>query len=454
MTISRRNFIAQAGALGAAGLVGNLSQWGIRAVSAQSLSDYKALVCVFLFGGNDSNNTVIPYDNYGSYSAVRTSASNINIPQDQLLQISPPSAGAKFGLHPNLGPLQTLFNDGKLAVIVNAGPLLAPLTKAQYQAGINRPLNLFSHSDQQNEWQGLIDGTAIRTGWGGRVGDKINVVNQGAVVPTIVSVAGGTLITQGINVGPFVLPASGGVLLAGTGTDPISQARINGVHQMLSSVSSNNIVNDAAAELSSAVTTGDAISPVLATTSPIITAAFNGLNTGIALQLKQIARVIEARSMFGAKRQFFFASLGGFDTHGDELNVQGGLLGQLAPALKAFYDATVQLGVADKIKSFTHSDFSRTFIANSTRGTDHAWGAHHFVIGGAVRGGDFYGTFPDLSVRGANDSGTNGAWLPTISVDQIGATLATWFGVSSTDLDYVFPNLSRFSTANLGFLNS
>ena len=446
--------MAQAGALGAAGLVGNLSQWGIRAVSAQSLSDYKALVCVFLFGGNDSNNTVIPYDNYGSYSAVRTSASNINIPQDQLLQISPPSAGAKFGLHPNLGPLQTLFNDGKLAVIVNAGPLLAPLTKAQYQAGTNRPLNLFSHSDQQNEWQGLIDGTAIRTGWGGRVGDKINVVNQGAVVPTIVSVAGGTLITQGINVGPFVLPASGGVLLSGTGTDPISQARINGVHQMLSAGSTNNIINDAAAELSSAVTTGDAISPVLATTSPIITAAFNGLNTGIALQLKQIARVIEARSMFGAKRQFFFASLGGFDTHGDELNVQGGLLAQLAPALKAFYDATVELGVADKITAFTHSDFSRTFIANSTRGTDHAWGAHHFVIGGAVRGGDFYGTFPDLSVRGANDSGTNGAWLPTIAVDQIGATLATWFGVSSTDLDYVFPNLSRFSTANLGFLNS
>jgi uncharacterized protein (DUF1501 family) len=454
MTISRRNFIAQAGALGAAGLVGNLGQWGIRAVSAQSLSDYKALVCVFLFGGNDSNNTVIPYDDYGSYSAVRTAASNINISKDQLLQVSPPSAGATFGLHPNLGPLQTLFNAGKLAVIVNAGPLLAPLTKAQYQAGINRPLNLFSHSDQQNEWQGLIDGTAIRTGWGGRVGDKINAVNQGAVVPTIVSVSSGSLITQGINVGPFVLPASGGVLLAGTGTDPISQARINGVHQMLGAGSINNIVSDAAGVLSSAVTTGDAISPVLATTSPIITAAFNGLNTGIALQLKQIARVIEAHSMFGAKRQFFFASLGGFDTHGDELNVQGGLLAQLAPALKAFYDATVELGVGDKVTSFTHSDFSRTFIANSTRGTDHAWGAHHFVIGGAVRGGDFYGTFPDLSVRGADDSGTNGAWLPTISVDQIGSTLATWFGVSSADLDYIFPNLSRFSTANLGFLNS
>ncbi|HWZ74774.1 MAG TPA: twin-arginine translocation signal domain-containing protein, partial [Casimicrobiaceae bacterium] len=170
MTISRRNFIAHAGALGAAGLVGNLSQWGIRAASAQSLGDYKALVCVFLFGGNDSNNTVIPYDDYGSYSAVRTTASNINIPKELLLQISPPRAGAKFGLHPNLGPLQTLFNAGKLAVIVNAGPLLAPLTKAQYQAGVDRPLNLFSHSDQQNEWQGLIDGMAIRTGWGGRVG--------------------------------------------------------------------------------------------------------------------------------------------------------------------------------------------------------------------------------------------------------------------------------------------
>jgi uncharacterized protein (DUF1501 family) len=448
----RRKFIRQSAALTAAGLVGNLSQWAVPAALAQASGDYKALVCVFLFGGNDSNNMVIPYDDYGSYSAVRTPASNINILKDALLQISPPSAGAKFGLHPNLGALQTLFNAGKLAVIVNAGPLLAPINKMQYQAGTDRPLNLFSHSDQQNAWQGLIDGTAIRTGWGGRVGDRIYPVNTGSTVPTIISVSSASLITQGQAISAFVLPSSGGVVLSGSGTDAISTARVDGVHQLLGASSTNYLIDDAASVLSSALTTGAAISPVLASTSQAITTAFSGLNTSIALQLKQIARVIEARAMFGVKRQFFFASLGGFDTHGDELNVQGGLLAQLGPALKAFYDATTALGVGNKVTTFTHSDFARTFIANSTKGTDHAWGAHHFVLGDAVRGGDFYGKFPDLAVRGGDDSGTNGAWIPTIAVDQIGATLSAWFGVTSADLSYVFPNLNRF-TPNLGFMN-
>jgi uncharacterized protein (DUF1501 family) len=451
MTTSRRAFIKQSSALTAAGLIGGLGQWGIRAASAQTVSDYKALVCVFLFGGNDSNNMVIPYDNYGSYSAVRTAASNINIPQAQLLQISPPSAGATYGLHPSLGPLQTLFNAGKLAVIVNAGPLLAPLSKADYQAGRNVPLNLFSHTDQQNAWQGLIDGTPIRTGWGGRMSDKIDPVNSGATIPTVISVSGASLITQGQSVSSFVLPASGGVLLSGTGTDPISKARIDGVNQLLNTRSGNNILDDAADVLQSALATGAAISPVLATTSATINTAFSGLTSGIALQLKQIARVIEARAMFGSKRQFFFASLGGFDTHGAELTTQAGLLAQLAPAMKAFYDATVALGVANNVTTFTHSDFARTFIANSTQGTDHAWGAHHFVLGGSVHGGDFYGKFPDLAVRGLEDSGTNGAWIPTISVDQIGATLATWLGVGAADLSYIFPNLSQFPVPNLGF---
>lgn len=453
MTTSRRSFITRTGALTASGLITALGRWGIEAASAQALDDYKALVCVFLFGGNDSNNTVIPYDNYASYSAVRTTASNINIPQDQLLQISPPRAGAKFGLHPNLGAAKTLFDAGKLAIIVNAGTLLAPLSKADYLAGRNRPLNLFSHSDQQNAWQGLIDGSAIRTGWGGRMADKINAINAAARVPMVISVSSAALITQGAAVTSFVLPPSGGVVLSGSGSDAISQARVNGVHSMLSAGSTNDIVDEAAAVLSSALTTADTISPVLGTTSATITTAFNGLATSIALQFKQIARIIEARAMFGTKRQFFFASLGGFDTHGDELNVQGGLLGQLAPALKAFYDATVALGVAEKVTTFTHSDFSRTFIGNSTKGTDHAWGSHQIVLGGSVHGGDFYGTFPDLTVRGPDDSGTNGAWIPTTSVDQVGATLAAWLGVNGSDLGYIFPNLGQFNTSNLGFLS-
>jgi len=451
MTTSRREFIKRSSALTAAGLVGSLGQWGIRAAAAQTPSDYKALVCIFLFGGNDSNNMVIPYDNYASYAAVRNAASNIAITQAQLLRISPPSAGATYGLHPSLGPLQTLFNTGKLGIVVNAGPLRAPINKADYLAGRNVPLNLFSHADQQNAWQGLIDGTAIRTGWGGRMGDKIDVTNVGATVPTIISVSGSSLITQGSNVSSFVLPASGGVLLSGSGTTGLNKTRVDGVNSMLAAASGNVLVDQAADVLASALFTGNTISPVLGSTSPAISAAFAGQTTGIALQLEQIARVIEARAMFGAKRQFFFASLGGFDTHGTELTTQAGLLGQLAPAMKSFYDATTTLGVANQVTTFTHSDFARTFIANSTQGTDHAWGAHHFVMGGSVRGGDFYGTFPDLAVRGADDSGTNGAWIPTISVDQIGATLASWLGVAGSDLGYIFPNIAQFPTSNLGF---
>jgi uncharacterized protein (DUF1501 family) len=452
MKTSRRGFIKQTGALTAAGLVGNLGQWGIRAASAQAPSDYKALVCIFLFGGNDSNNMVIPVDNYASYSNVRNAASNINILKDDLLKISPPSAGATYGLHPALGPLQTLFGMGKLGIIVNSGPLLAPISKTDYIARKNVPPNLFSHTDQQNAWQGLIDGTSVRTGWGGRMADTIDTLNGGATVPTIISVSGASLITQGTQVSSFVLPSSGGVLLSGSGTTGVNKTRTDGVHQMLATVSGNNIVDNAADVLASALFTGDTISPVLATTSATINTAFLGQTSSIALQLKQIARVIEARQMFGVKRQFFFASLGGFDTHGSETTTQATLLGQLAPAMKSFYDATDSLGIANQVTTFTHSDFARTFIANSTRGTDHAWGAHHFVMGGSVRGGDFYGKFPDLTVRGQDDSGTNGAWIPTTSVDQIGATLAAWLGVGSSDLNYVFPNLHNFDP-NLGFMS-
>jgi uncharacterized protein (DUF1501 family) len=190
--------------------------------------------------------------------------------------------------------------------------------------------------------------------------------------------------------------------------------------------------------------------------SPTITAAFTVggavLNTSIANQLKQVARLIEANAALGVKRQFFFVSLGGFDHHSNLLTGQSTLFNQLSPALAAFYNYTVGAGVASNVTTFTMSDFSRTFIGNGNLGTDHAWGAHHLVIGGAVKGGDFYGTFPDLTVKGLDDSGSNGAWLPTISVDQIGATLASWFGVAGVDLPYVFPNITRFATQNLGFV--
>lgn len=450
MNTSRRHFLGQTGALTASALAASLGRWGIESASAQAPTDYKALVCVFLFGGNDSNNMVIPYDDYGSYAAVRT---NVNIPQAQLLQISPPRAGATFGLHPSFAAIKPLFDTGKLAVICNSGPLLAPITLADYRAGNFRPSNLFSHNDQQSAWQGLLDGMAVRSGWGGRMSDRIDAVNAGATVPTVVSAAGSTLMTQGLSVGPFVIPQTGGVTLTGAGTDTLGRVRADGVRRLLGAPSGNSIVDKAANVLTTALTTADAINPILNATSPAIATAFTGLTTSIANQLKQVARLIEGRSVLGAKRQFFFVSLGGFDTHSNELFVQGNLLGQLAPALKAFYDATVALGVSEKVTAFTMSDFSRTFVFNSTFGTDHAWGAHHLVLGGAVRGGDFYGRFPTLAVRGPDDAGNNGAWIPTTAVDQIGATLATWLGVSSADLGYIFPNIGRFATADLGFIS-
>jgi uncharacterized protein (DUF1501 family) len=460
MDNSRRKFLRRSAALTGAGLVGNLSWLGAEVANAQSLSGYKALVCVFLYGGNDSNNTVVPITNYASYSLVRTAASNIQIPQAQLLPVTPksaPNAGQTFGLHPDLVELQPLYAQGKLAVICNAGTLLAPITKAQYQAGVSRPPNLFSHSDQQNQWQGIIRGVALKNGWGGRVSDKITAANAGAVVPTMISVSGASVFNFGQTTGPFVIPSAGGVSLSGTGTDAISMARIGGVQQLLTTSGSNQIVSGAAAVLQGALNSSSAANPILTAALPatIATAFTVGgtlLNTGIANQLKQVARLIEARAALGIKRQFFFVSLGGFDNHSNLVTGQSALFNQLSPALSAFYNYTVAAGVESSVTTFTLSDFSRTFIGNGNAGTDHAWGAHQFVIGGAVKGGDFYGTYPNLAVKGPEDSGSNGAWLPTTSVDQIGGTLASWFGVAGVDLPYVFPNLSRFATPNLGFV--
>ena len=460
MDNSRRTFLRRSAALTGAGLAGNLAWLGSECANAQSLSGYKALVCVFLYGGNDANNTVVPITNYGPYSLVRTVASNIQIPQAQLLPITPvsaPNAGQTFGLHPDLVELQPLYTQGNMAVICNAGTLVAPLTKTQYLAGTNRPPNLFSHSDQQNQWQGMIPGVALKNGWGGRVSDKLIAANAGAKIPTMISVSGASVFNFGQTTGPFVIPSSGGVSLSGTGTDAISMARIGGVQQLLAASGTNQLVGSAAAILQGALAASSAANPVLtATLSPTITTAFTvggaQLNTGIANQLKQVARLIEANAALGVKRQFFFVSLGGFDHHSNLLTGQSTLFNQLSPALAAFYNYTVAAGVANNVTTFTMSDFSRTFIGNGNAGTDHAWGAHHLVVGGAVKGGDFYGTFPTLAVKGPDDSGGNGAWLPTTSVDQIGATLASWFGVAGVDLPYVFPNITRFATSNLGFV--
>jgi uncharacterized protein (DUF1501 family) len=456
---ARRRFLAQCGALGTLAAVSTYDSFGlVNALAQSSGSDYKALVCVFLFGGNDSNNTVVPYDNadYAGYLAVRgaQSSGGIALDQSSLLQITPPSAGGKvYGLHPRLVELQALFNAGKMAVLTNAGPLLAPLTKAQYLANSAPiPMNLFSHADQQNQWQTGGTDSISRTGWGGRLADQIASLNPSTSTPLLMSVAGSTIYGVGNTTSPLALPTGGSFGLAGFNNSAAAQARLAAVNQILALDRGNTLVASAENINTVAINSSATINPIISVTPSAVQTAFSGLTTSIASQLQQVARLIAARSTLQQQRQIFFVSLGGFDTHNTELSVQDGLFAQLSPALNAFYNATVALGVSSQVTTFTHSDFARTYKPASGGGTDHAWGGHHFIIGDAVKGGDFYGTMPSLTLGGPDDVTTQGRWIPSTAVDQYGSTLATWFGVSSADLASVFPNIGLYPTADLGFM--
>ncbi len=459
MNTNRRKFLTSTGALTAGALASNLGTWGVESAQAQAATGYKAMVCVFLFGGNDSNNMIVPVSDYAEYAAVRTTASGVALAQAQLLQFAAASQGNKsYGFHPSMAPVSPLYASGKLAVIANAGTLIAPLTKAQYQANTNRPPSLFSHSDQQDQWSGLLRNVPIRTGWGGRMSDRLMNANAGALIPPAVSVSGQQLFTVGASTAPLVIPQNGGVNLSGQAADAVSSARFNALQQLVKSADpSSTVVSGAAGVMDKSLTANATANPILTAPMPsTIQSAFtvngNLLNTGIAQQLRQVARLIEGRAATGAKRQFFFVSMGGYDTHANTLNNQQNLFNQLFPAMKAFYDYTVAAGVANDVTQFTMSDFNRTFIGNANIGVDHAWGGHQVVLGGAVNGGNMYGTFPSLVRSGSNDAGSNGSWIPTTAVDQVGSTLGKWFGMPQADIDQVFPNLANFTTKDLGFM--
>ncbi len=452
--IDRRGFLRSLGALSTFGLASRLDLLNlVAAAEAQSLSDYKALVCVFMFGGNDGNNTLIPIDTsgYGQYAAVRTTASGINLPQASLLPIQPLNVGTPFGLHPALDELQTLFNQNRMAILANVGTLTQPITKAQYAAGV-RPESLYSHSDQQAQWQSSISNTVSGTGWGGRIADKLAAQNAATGFPVVTSLGGTVLFSTGASTAPLAIPTTGSFALSGYSASAASVARLSAVQQLLSEANGNAFVAGANKIGAQALQLSTTVNPILTSTNSTIASLFTNLKTNTANELYQVAKLIEARAATGAKRQIFFVQLGSFDTHGDQINRQQALFSELSPALKAFYDATVALGVSSQVTTFTLSDFGRTFQPASGGGTDHAWGNHHFIIGGAVQGGSFYGQYPQLVLAGPNDAESEGRWLPTTAVDQYGATLASWFGVTQQDLASVFPNLGKFATADLGFM--
>jgi uncharacterized protein (DUF1501 family) len=451
----RRAFLRTVGALSAAGLASRLDLVNFIAdAGAQTAPDYKALVCVFMFGGNDGNNTVIPVDSagYGQYAAARPVSSGINLAHASLLPIQPINLGTPYGLHPQLPELQTLFAQRKMAILANVGTLLQPTTQSQYNAGL-RPLSLYSHADQQAQWQSSISSAAAGTGWGGRVADKLTSYNAATGFPVVTSLGGTVLFTTGVATAPLTIPVTGTFALSGYGGGAVANARLAAVQQLLALGSPNAFVTGANAIGSQALQLSATVNPILTGSNSTVAPIFAEQKTGTANQLYQVAKMIEARAATGARRQIFFVELGSFDTHGDQINRQQNLFAELSPALKAFYDATVALGVSAQVTTFTLSDFGRTFQPASGGGTDHAWGNHHFIIGDSVNGGSMYGQYPQLILGGPSDAEAEGRWLPTTSVDQYGATLARWFGVGPDDLGIVCPNLAKFPSSDVGFMS-
>ena len=461
MKKSRRDFLrTSACALGGAALASSLESFGIvHALTPQAATDYRALVCIFLNGGNDGNNTLVSLDQYSSYAAAR--GVDLAIPQANLLAVSPASGGS-YGFHPNMTQIRDLFNQGSLAVVSNVGPLVEPLTKTTYQNGTGKkPLQLFSHSDQVGLFQTSIANVVAQTGWGGRVADQLTGLNGSATFPQNISIAGINLLLTGVSTRQLAVADSNTTLanvlqltLAGTSSEQAN--KLVAFNELRNHDRNFTLVKAASDTRTSAIQTDAALSNV----NPILTTVFP--NTSLGRQLLQVARLIKASTDPAAginmKRQIFFTQIGGFDTHSGEIAAQATLLTQVSAAMKAFYDATVELGVSTKVTAFTLSDFSRTLQpagSGAAVGSDHAWGNNHLVMGGAVIGNRIFGTYPTLALGGPNDtdSGSNprGRWIPTTSVEQYAATLATWYGLPAVDLPVVFPLIGRFATPTLPF---
>ncbi|AYM98035.1 DUF1501 domain-containing protein [Acidovorax sp. 1608163] len=473
---TRRAFLRRSTQLGLAGtalpFALNLAAMGEAA--AFTATDYKALVCVFLYGGNDYANTVVTYDDdsYNKYATIRggsgQAGGGIAIPKADLAATLlnptvPLAAGRQYAMHPAMTGMANLFNTGKAAVQLNVGPLIVPLTRTQYNSS-NRalypiPPKLFSHNDQQSVWQSSSpEGSTV--GWGGNLGDLALSSNTNSLF-TCISVTGNAVFLSGDSALSYQVSTGGAIAINGVksnvyGSTAVRSALTSLIQQTSPQVLENeyNRITTRAVTAESQITSGLA-GVTLATAFPA--------NNSLADQLKMVARLIGARSTLGSKRQVFMVSLGGFDLHDNLISQQPTLMKRVSEAMTAFYDATVELGVADKVTAFTASDFGRTLNSNGD-GSDHGWGSHHFMVGGAVKGKALYGKAPPVSNTNSTTDAADqwhvgqGRLLPSTSVDQYAGTLAKWFGVANTELAGVLPNLSHFGGADyptdLGFMTA
>jgi len=447
--LSRRGFIRTACCTAAAGVAASsFSRLGMMSALAKATSDYKALVCIFMFGGNDANNMIIPFDTagYTNYASIRA---GLALSQSAILPIQPKSLSSPFALHPKLTEVQSLFNSGKVAALLNTGTLVQPTTRDQYlNSQVTVPVNLFSHDDQQQQMQSATLNQFADLGWGGKVADKIQAI-YGGNFPILISLAGTAVFAEGLLARPIQSSGNPTQTLTGFNGTAEDNARLAALQSLLTFDTGLSLIQAASSTASNAVKDGQTLAAALALGSKLKT---KFPKSPLGGQLAQVAQIIQVRAALGLSRQIFFVSSGGFDTHSSQITRQNKLLLDLNGCMSAFYAATQEMGIPDQVTTFTMSDFARTFLPDSTAGSDHAWGSHHLIMGDSVLGQDFYGTFPTQALGGPDDATQEGRWIPTTSLDQYGATLAQWFGVQPTDLPSIFPNLANFTNPTLRFL--
>ncbi len=457
--MKRRDFIqralcATAGSALFTSFAGKLSIAHAAALAGDRLlgNDYRALVCVYLYGGNDAFNMLVPRSGaqYAQYAAARA---GLALPAASLLALNPsvaPSDGGSYGFASAMPRLAALFNQPQspLAIAANVGPLLYPITKAQYQAeSVPVPAQLFSHSDQSVVWQQPAADLQVRRGWGGRLADIFYATNPNPDLSMNISVDGENVFQAGNTVVPYFVGQNGAETIPFVNEDSWNANRRAAFVALRDAAHGHAMQRQYAAVMRRSMANGSDINLALDGGTTLATAF---PDTHLGRQLRMVARLVNVRSSLQMQRQIFFVGLGGFDTHDNQLDDHNDRLGELDAALAAFHAATVEMNLADAITTFTASEFGRTASINGD-GTDHGWGGHHLILGGAVNGRRIYGTMPNLTIGGPDDADW-GQIIPTTAVDQYAATLSRWYGVATGDLSSVFPNIGRFATADLGFM--